>query len=51
MLSVAATCRARKMPIGPAHTQKRKKNLVLMLILLAMVAGLFYLTMLKIQGA
>jgi hypothetical protein len=39
------------MPISPAHRSKRGKNLTLLAILLGLVAGLYYLTILKISGA
>lgn len=39
------------MPIGPAHKRQRSKNLFLLGVLLLFVAGLFYLTILKISGA
>ena len=39
------------MPRGEVHRRQRNKNLVFLAILLAMVAGLFYLTILKIRGA
>lgn len=38
------------MPPQPTHTQKKRKNLVLLGILLGIVAGLFYLTILKMSG-
>lgn len=39
------------MPIGEAHARQRAKNRLLLAILLALVVGLFYLTILKIRGA
>jgi hypothetical protein len=33
------------------HRRQRGKNFVLLAILLALVAGLYYLTILKIRGA
>jgi hypothetical protein len=33
------------------HRQKRGKNLTLLVVLIAIVAGLFYLTIVKMQGA
>lgn len=38
------------MPIGPAHTRQRSKNRFFLILLLAFVAGLFYLTRLKFAG-
>ena len=39
------------MPIGPAHKRQRSKNYFLLGVLVALIAGLFYLTMIKIRGA
>ena len=39
------------MPKGEAHRRQRGKNYVLLAILLALVAGFYYLTIVKIQGA
>ena len=38
------------MPKGAMHTTKRKKNLTLLAILVGIVAGLFYLTIIKMKG-
>lgn len=38
------------MPIGPAHKRQRNKNLFALGVLLLLVGGLFYLTILKISG-
>lgn len=39
------------MPKSDLHTSKRRKNLTVLAILLGIVAGLFYLTLLKMRGA
>ncbi len=39
------------MPKSPMHATKRKKNLTLLAILVGIVAGLFYLSFLKMSGA
>lgn len=38
------------MPKSPLHRAKRGKNLTVLAILLAIIAGLFYLTILKMTG-
>lgn len=38
------------MPIGPAHSKQRSKNRLALAIILAVVGGLYYLTILKISG-
>lgn len=39
------------MPLSDTHRRKRSKNYFALAVLLAFVAGLFYLTTLKIGGA
>jgi len=39
------------MPLGDAHKRQRAKNRFALVVLLLVVAGLFYLTILKISGA
>ena len=39
------------MPIGEAHKRQRAKNFFLLGVLLALVAGLFYLSIIKVTGA
>lgn len=38
------------MPRASTHKKQRQKNLTLLLILLAVVAGLFAMTMIKVGG-
>lgn len=38
------------MPTSSTHAAKRKKNLVLLAILVSICAGLFYLTIVKMNG-
>ena len=38
------------MPHAPMHTKQYKKNLVLLAILLAVVGGLFAMTLIKVGG-
>lgn len=38
------------MPKSPMHTAKRGKNFTLLAILVAIIAGLFYLTIIKMKG-
>lgn len=38
------------MPHGPAHDRQRSKNYFALVALLLLVAGLFYLTILKVSG-
>lgn len=38
------------MPISETHRRKRNKNYFALALLLAFVAGLFYLSMLKVGG-
>ena len=39
------------MPIGETHKRQRAKNFFLFGVLVALVAGLFYLSIIKITGA
>ncbi len=39
------------MPKGPAHDRQRSKNWFALSVLVLLVAGLYYLTMLKMGGA
>lgn len=39
------------MPKSELHAAKRRKNLTVLAILLGIVGGLFYLTLLKMRGA
>jgi len=39
------------MPLSETHRRKRSKNYFALAVLVAFVAGLFYLTMLKVGGA
>ena len=39
------------MPLAPRHKEQRSKNFTLLVILVALVAVLFVLTMMKISGA
>lgn len=39
------------MPLSETHRRKRAKNYFALALLTAFVAGLFYLTMLKVGGA
>ncbi len=38
------------MPHGPAHKLKRSKNLFALAVLICVVAGLYYLAILKMSG-
>jgi len=38
------------MPIGPTHTRQRAKNRFALAVLFLLVAGLYYLTLLKMGG-
>ncbi len=38
------------MPPSDTHRRKRAKNYLTLALLLAFIAGLFYLTMLKVSG-
>lgn len=38
------------MPLGPAHSKQRSKNRLALAIILALVGGLYYLTLLKLSG-